>query len=135
MEEPTGVLSLVSNLGAAGGVVVVVVYFLRHIAEQSRLNREAAAMALSRFEAMEKAHRESSVLNAQRVREISEEFRGETRHCVEGLIKLNREAAEAMGRVASRVDALVQAVSKKPRGQHGEEGQGGGGLHPGAAPR
>lgn len=118
--SPTTWASLVPAMGATTAVVVVVAYFLRHIAEQSHLNRQAAAEVVARFEAMERAHRESSVLNADKFRGVAEEFRAETRMCVESLIKLNRETVAALNEVTARVDSVLPLAQ---RAQHGKKGQ------------
>jgi len=108
----------VTTLGQLAGIVVTVVYFLRHISEQNAVNRKSQEDVVSRVDAimdrvdaMESANRDATRQTATEFTAAVTEFRQEHRRTVDGLIAVHKESGATIGAIAGRVGDLGTQVT------------------------
>ena len=99
-------------LGPSAGVVVVVIYFLRYIAEITNDHRRSMETLMSRVESIEK---ESS----QAIRDVTQSFKAdvaesrlEAREMAMNLLQVNREAVSTMSQMATGQSELRSEVKQ-----------------------
>lgn len=112
-----GLSALVGSLGPTGGVVVVVVYFLRHLTRRDGRQQKWEEVVVDRMEklvdrvdAMEEANRAVSQKVADEFTATTRELNTEYRRTVDALVGVHRSTGETLGAVSGRVTELTSQV-------------------------
>lgn len=107
MEE----LKLIAQVaGPVAGVVLVVVYFLRHLSFEADLNRKTADAHTERMEALEQNSREAVKAVADQFTQAIAENRAESRVTVDRLLAIATDSVKTMAGVSAEVKELGREV-------------------------
>lgn len=103
--------SWIALAGQIGGLIVVVVFFLRYLSEANTLWRKDMEALVSRIEINEKANRDATAQLADDVKMITQSFREEHHSTVNHLLQTTREVVQTLGAVTAQVGALGLQVA------------------------
>jgi hypothetical protein len=103
---------LLPVLGPTAGVIIVVVYFLRHLSNEAKLQREETSDNIRRIEAIEANCREVSQATVAEFRTAVQESRLESREMVIQLLSINRDTVKTVNEVSNRVGELGLRVAE-----------------------
>lgn len=107
-----GMSAMLGSLGPAGGVVIVVIYFLRYSSHREAAYRKSLEKIVDRVEKMEENNRLANEKMVEGFTKTVQEVHEEHRKTIDWLADVQKDTGVALGHVTERVDVLGGHVER-----------------------